>query len=49
VANMLFGTPGNRGGINVQVHGSGTGSAQQQRQARQAPHKEIRDDDVIDV
>lgn len=52
VANMLFGTPGQRGGINVQVHRSGaTGSTSSQRQdpARPAPHKELKDDDVIDV
>lgn len=51
VANMLFGTPGQaRRGINVQVHRTGTASAQAQNPAsRPAPHKEIKDDDVIDV
>lgn len=50
IANMLFGTPGQkRASINIRVGRGGRRPQQQSQSTRPAPHKEIRDDDVIDV
>jgi len=51
LANAFFGDPAQRKGVNIHVQRGGMPRPQQQHapNAQKAPHREIRDDDVIDI